>query len=46
MTSGRLTVLLDEGTPILVADPFKRNGHRVIFFDDVLEPGSKDDQVV
>jgi predicted nuclease of predicted toxin-antitoxin system len=37
--SERLTVLLDEGTPVPVADPFRRNGHRVILFHEVLTRG-------
>jgi predicted nuclease of predicted toxin-antitoxin system len=35
----RLTVLLDEGTPAPVANPFTRHGHRVIHFHEVLTPG-------
>ena len=39
MSDGRLTVLLDEGTPAQVADPFTHNGHRVIHFHEVLTRG-------
>jgi hypothetical protein len=35
----RLTVLLDEGTPVPVARPFTLNGHRVIHFHEVLTRG-------
>jgi predicted nuclease of predicted toxin-antitoxin system len=35
----RLTVLLDEGTPAPVANPFTLNGHRVIHFHEVLTRG-------
>ena len=47
MSNGRLTVLLDEGTPVPVANPFARNGHRVIHFHEVLRRGEgvKDDVV-
>lgn len=41
-----LTVLLDEGAPILVADPFLKRGYRVIYHSDVLASGTKDDVVV
>jgi hypothetical protein len=40
-----LTVLLDEGTPILSADPFLRRGYQVIYHGDVLEGGAKDELV-
>jgi predicted nuclease of predicted toxin-antitoxin system len=36
VSDGRLTVLLDEGTPVPVANPFTLNGHRVIHFHEVL----------
>lgn len=40
-----LIVLLDEGTPILAADPFLDRGHQVIYFSDVLYSGAKDNVV-
>jgi hypothetical protein len=40
-----LIVLLDEGTPILSADPFSKKGHQVIYYSDVLSNGAKDDVV-
>ena len=47
MSDGRLTVLLDEGTPVPVADPFTLKGHRVLHFHEVLTRGEgvKDDVV-
>jgi predicted nuclease of predicted toxin-antitoxin system len=39
VSDGRLTVLLDEGTPVPVAEPFSRNRHRVIHFHEVLPRG-------
>jgi predicted nuclease of predicted toxin-antitoxin system len=38
--------LLDEGTPVMAADPFLARGHEVIFHADVLESGADDDEVV
>lgn len=40
-----LTVLLDEGAPVAVAEPFVARGHRVIHHRDVLSPGAKDPMV-
>jgi predicted nuclease of predicted toxin-antitoxin system len=40
-----LTVLLDEGTPVLAATPFLDRGHRVIYHSDVLESGARDEVV-
>ena len=40
-----LTVLLDEGTPVGVAEPFLLLGHRVIHHREVLSPGAKDSLV-
>jgi predicted nuclease of predicted toxin-antitoxin system len=37
-----LTVLLDEGAPVLVAEPFETRGHQVIYHQDVLSSGAKD----
>ena len=47
MTAGKhkLTVLLDEGAPVPAATPFLVRGHQVIYHNDVLEPGAKDDVV-
>jgi predicted nuclease of predicted toxin-antitoxin system len=45
VSNGRLTVLLDEGMPTSAADPFVTRNHSVIYFEKVLEPGSKDDLV-
>jgi predicted nuclease of predicted toxin-antitoxin system len=39
VSAGGLIVMLDEGTPVPVADPFVRNGHRVIHFHEVLTRG-------
>jgi predicted nuclease of predicted toxin-antitoxin system len=44
--SKKITVLLDEGTPIGVAKPFKDQGHRVIYHHQVLFPMATDDEVV
>ena len=44
-TKSELSVLLDEGTPGLVADSFLQRGHRVIYHGDVLSPGAKDNLV-
>ncbi len=41
-----LTVLLDEGTPVLAAQPFLTRNHKVIYHSDVLVSGSKDEIVV
>jgi predicted nuclease of predicted toxin-antitoxin system len=41
-----LIVLLDEGAPILAADPFLNHGHRVIYHSDVLDSGTNDNVVV
>lgn len=41
-----MSILLDEGTPVLAAEPFLRRDHRVIYHSDVLESGAKDEQVV
>lgn len=35
-------MLLDEGVPASIADPFRVRGHRVILHSDVLSPGAKD----
>jgi hypothetical protein len=40
-----LVVLLDEGAPIQIAEPFRAGGHRVILHGDVLSPSAKDDVV-
>jgi predicted nuclease of predicted toxin-antitoxin system len=40
-----MTVLLDEGAPVLAASPFLGRGHRVIYHSDVLESGAKDEVV-
>ena len=40
-----LIVILDEGTPILSAVPFLKNGYQVIYHGDVLDNGAKDDLV-
>ena len=47
MSDGRLAVFFDEGTPVPVAEPFIRNGYRVIHFHEVLPRGEgvKDDIV-
>lgn len=37
-----LVVLLDEGAPIGLAQPFEARGHRVIRHGDVLAPGASD----
>jgi predicted nuclease of predicted toxin-antitoxin system len=44
-TIPKLVVLLDEGTPILAADPFINHGHQAIYHGDVLSPGSRDELV-
>lgn len=37
-----LVALLDEGTPVQVAAPFRARGHRAILHGEVLSPGTKD----
>ena len=37
-----LSVLLDEGAPAPIGEPFRAKGHRVIDFADVLSSGSPD----
>jgi Domain of unknown function (DUF5615) len=41
-----LIILLDEGVPILSANPFLNRGYQVIFHGDVLDNGAKDELVV
>lgn len=40
-----LIILLDEGTPILSAEPFLQGGYQVILHGDVLDSGAKDELV-
>jgi hypothetical protein len=40
-----LIVLLDEGAPAQVAEPFRARNHGVILFGDVLTPSAKDSVV-
>ena len=40
-----LIVLLDEGTPVLSAEPFMARGYQVIQHHEVLENGAKDELV-
>jgi predicted nuclease of predicted toxin-antitoxin system len=40
-----LTVLLDEGTPVLSANPFLSRGYQVIHHAEVLESGASDEIV-
>jgi hypothetical protein len=40
-----LIVILDEGTPVLSAEPFANHGHQVIYHGDVLDSGAKDEIV-
>jgi hypothetical protein len=44
--SKEIVVLLDEGTPIAVAEPFVSRGHYVIYHREVMDSGAKDDVVV
>jgi predicted nuclease of predicted toxin-antitoxin system len=41
----KLLVLLDEGVPAEVGNVFRRHGHELIPFKEVLTPGSADDLV-
>jgi predicted nuclease of predicted toxin-antitoxin system len=41
-----LTILLDEGTPVLAASPFQARGYTVIHHANVLDSGAKDEVVV
>jgi hypothetical protein len=41
----RLTVLLDEGAPILAGRPFSERDHQVIHHADVLDSGASDELV-
>jgi predicted nuclease of predicted toxin-antitoxin system len=43
--SKEIVVLLDEGTPIAVAEPFVSRGHYVIYHREVMDSGAKDDVV-
>ena len=42
----KLAILLDEGTPIGVAQAFSAKNHTVIHHSDVLSPGCADEEVV
>lgn len=42
----KLIVLLDEGTPVGVAKPFRDRGHWVIYHHEVLFPMASDEEVV
>jgi len=43
--ASNLIVLLDEGTPVLAAEPFLQRGHQAIHHGDVLDSGAKDEVV-
>lgn len=45
LSGGRISVLLDEGTPVLAGAPFFGRGHRVIRHDEVCAPRASDEVV-